>query len=422
MRRLLFWAAAAFVFVALVPCFVAPPRGITLNQHWLESRWDSQRPGPLTVIAAAGRAYADRLDRVLHPPRTDLAADFDDPRSVLGLILGRIPTRAVVYPTETYYYYRVSIGDRRISGNFRLLDAHEGRLHIGYFDEHAPDQMRAATFTQAEGVAIQTLAENRFRVTFQGRSTTFVLPREALARPRSFDPLEFEEFVTGVLDESGYSFLLVFNTVLNGFYYVLNEERPAPEVLAAASGGGGRFLVGEESRFVFYRDAQRGRTILVGVSNSNIFANNYFDGPFDQVPPRLPLRDKLTKAYPYVKSRGGIDEHGNFLELQGQRVAISPYQTYPTLGVLIGAMNTIVDSALVPAEAWNMMTYEAKRDYLTPTSFAFDNLQGEQIWEKQGWPANHWGDTSLAWPADHSASTSAHWPANHDSAHSALKE
>lgn len=56
----------------------------------------------------------------------------------------------------------------------------------------------------------------------------------------------------------------------------------------------------------------------------------YFDGPFDQVPPFLDIRDKLHIVYPYLKDQG-IDLHGNFLNQPGVRVAVSPYQQYENL-------------------------------------------------------------------------------------------
>ena len=77
--------------------------------------------------------------------------------------------------------------------------------------------------------------------------------------------------------------------------------------------------------FFFYSDD---RLVLVGVLSDNIARNNYYDGPFDQVPPNLNIKQELETVYPYVKLRGGIDQHGNFVSQHGVRVAISPYIVY----------------------------------------------------------------------------------------------
>lgn len=387
---------------------IGPAGPVEFNQHEIEAVWReygvmNEEDERLAARSAASAATTDAGASEVN---------FDDPSSVLRLVLSRCPGVAVVYPTETYYYYRFELAGRRIAGNVRLLDAAEGKLHIGYFDRDDRTRVRSATFTSAEGVAINTRAENEFDVAVGGRTVTFVLPRRALVRPAGLELLESEEFVSGILDESAVALCLLFNNTTKCFYYVLNPEIPTADELGPVEGAGERWSIGARSKFVFYRDQRYDRRLLVGVSSENVALNSPFDGPFDQVPPRLPLREKLEAAYPYVKYRGGIDEHGNFIELKDQRVAISPYQTYDDLGLMMQALDNVDRDALVASERWSRMTMEPKQGYDPAVSSSAPSGWTPQH-VAQGWPANHWGDNSRAWPEDHFTPGSAGWQPNH---------
>src|SRR5262249_330797 len=152
----------------------------------------------------------------------------------------------------------------------------------------------------------------------------FVLARRALGCGGAPELRKHETCVTGVLDESGIPLKLVYDTVHRSFSFVLNDSVPRIDALVPVEGTGGRYLLDRRAEFVFYADSRAQRTLLVAVSSRNVYDNNYFDGPFDQVPPRLALRAKLEAAYPYLRL-DPIDEHGNFTRREGQRVAISPY-------------------------------------------------------------------------------------------------
>ena len=145
--------------------------------------------------------------------------------------------------------------------------------------------------------------------------------------------------------------------------------------------------------------------------------NSYYDGPFDQVPPRLSLRDKLLRAYPYTKERGGIDNHGNFIAIADTRVAISPYTTYRKLSDLVEYQMRCQDHP-TKSEKWSCLAYEWKRDFHrfsnASTSTTRDESPDESsVFVRQGWPANHYRDASFAWPTDHLRLKSAEWPANY---------
>jgi len=410
----LFLIAGALGAAILTPLAVGHNGPLTLNQTIVEH--DLMNAGAFRFddrVRSLRSRYSAGLDRLINGRDADVSkVDLDEPVTVLRYILASAPPVAVVYPTETYFYYTFRLRDRVISGNVRLLDADSGLLHIGYFDKHETSTMNSATFGPEDGIEIKTLAPHRYRVTFEGRSTEFILPTRFLDRPESLELLEHEEFITSVLDESGVALTLLYNNVLNGFFFVVNPDVPLSEARYPIEGGDGRYFVGERTRFVYYDDPDYERSVLVGVDADNIRMNNYFDGPFDQVPPRLSIGDRLRAAYPYTNYRGGIDDHGNFLELDGQRVAISPYQAYEDLHSLVRRLVRHEETALVAAERWNRMTYEPKREF-DPTD-AEEAAAKMPAWHAQGWPPNHWGHLSRMWPADHTRSASLNWPANHE--------
>ncbi|MCK4343390.1 MAG: hypothetical protein KAY37_16885 [Phycisphaerae bacterium] len=426
-RRRAAWLLGGLLAVsaggAVLPWAFARSDRIVLNQHHVEDCWNrSDAFSSSQRLRACWSAYRAGLANMLGRGKSTDDVDFDEPSSVLSYVLANIPPYAIVYPTETYYYYQFQLGDRLVSGNVRLLDADRGKLHIGYFDTRQRREIRAATFTVEDGVEIQQLSDHKFRVRHEGRDVTFVLARQALRPADSLKLLEYEEAVTGILDESGYALTLVYNDIARAFYYVLNEDLPVTDTLVPVTGTDGRYLVGENSRFVFYQDSDYQRKLLVGVSSENVYANNYYDGPFDQVPPRLALKDKLEAAYPYVRMRGGIDEHGNFVALEHQRVAISPYQKYTELERLVEELEQEAAQALVKADLWLRLTYEFKRTFhrrfqALARSGAGSGAAahaGSCLPIRQGWPANHWADNSYQWHEDHRQQNSSMWPANHD--------
>lgn len=152
------------------------------------------------------------------------------------------------------------------------------------------------------------------------------------------------------------------------------------------------------------------RYILVGVHQREIRENGWYDGPFDQVPPNLPIRAMLEQAYPYVKDAGGLDENGNFLNVKGQRVAISPYQEYTSGPEFETGLESAVQDVATP-EAWTQATYEYKRDWRAPTNPTTSGGHVQSL--SASWPANHWGISSASWGTQHEQAVSASWPPNH---------
>jgi len=366
-------------------------------------------------------------------PRADIGLDdasaFENPRLVFSRIFSALPSCAIVYPSERYYYFQTEIEGQTVWGNLRLTDIEHGRLHCAYYVKEDRRRQRAITITEGPDFSIRPAGSHRWKVSHRGRSVDFVLYSRPLeVGDASVARVAEERVVTGLLDESGYGFVLLFNEESEAFYYVLNPELPTWDVLAPL--GESELLVGEQSGFVFFpeRDASfegGERLVLIGVRAGSVQANDYFDGPFDQVPPHLPLKAMLEAAYPYVVYRGGIDAHGRFLELESQRVAISPYQTYIEPTQMIGWLRAQRRATEGGGELIAALTYESKRHFhlrlaepARPEGMSLFDYARRAVRSpphvSQGWPANHWGDHSAAWPADHGRADSTRWPANHE--------
>ena len=144
--------------------------------------------------------------------------------------------------------------------------------------------------------------------------------------PRDLELLPEEEFVGRLQDESGIRFFVIYNTNTDSFYEILNEEDGATEKLIELDDD---FIIGERTGFLYYNDEEYARKILVGIDSANSAENNYLDGPGDQFPINIDIKEKLRKAYPNTLLGNGTDEHGVYLnKTEWVRIAISPYDRY----------------------------------------------------------------------------------------------
>ncbi len=250
--------------------------------------------------------------------------DFNDSTDMFEYVFMSIPPYAVVYPTELYYYFRVDFPDGEVSGNLRLVELIDGRFSIGYFKVDNPHESFSRFFDANDGVSIKKITDHLFKVSYKGHTVYFQYPSLSDETPRTQSHSLDETFVSKIRDESGVVFNLYFNNATRAFYYSLDSDSPFNDDLVKLSDS---VYLGERTRFAYYHESISNRYFLLAVSVDNVARNNYFDGPFDQVPPYLNLKEMIELAYPYTKiSR--VDKYGNFLFEEGMRVAISPYLDY----------------------------------------------------------------------------------------------
>ena len=113
----------------------------------------------------------------------------DDPMAVFAYVLGSLPERVTVYPTENHYYFWFVLNGTRYAGNIKV-DARlraEGKIVFTYYEDRPPwlsDKDGPALILGAEqGVAVEKLAALAYRVSFQAKSVVFALNDLSQVKP-----------------------------------------------------------------------------------------------------------------------------------------------------------------------------------------------------------------------------------------------
>ncbi|HEY0438632.1 MAG TPA: hypothetical protein VGD36_01075 [Xanthobacteraceae bacterium] len=273
------------------------------------------------------QSYIEALNR-------PAAFDIKDVKAVFERVLGALPERVKVYPTENYYYFKFLHGGVSYAGNIRLANEarDQGKLHFAYSTELADwpvhQQSFHALLDRSAGVEVEKLGPLEYRVTAAGKSVAFELNDLSGVKPPAAAVAPDERYIGPVFDDSGIRFFLMFNERLKIFHYVLDETGVFQEELSASKISP-RVLIGTRTGFAFYRDGRRERKILVGVFDNNAKNNTYFDGPFDQLPDNFiegeALRSAILEVEPGLK--GKLDRYGSDFDGEA-RYLIAPYLHY----------------------------------------------------------------------------------------------
>lgn len=282
--------------------------------------------------------------------RADL--DIADRLAVFRFVFGRLSDEVRVYPTENYYYFRFLLNGVDYAGNIRLAasDRDKGVVHFAYFaDANAwtrEGDMNYEPLTSAQGVTVTRLEALKYRVSFEGRTVTFLLNDLSSVRPPDGLLQGSEVYLGPIFDESAIQFYLVYNPDLKLFHYILNETAPVPDDLAPMAEAG-HVLIGRRTGFAFYADDRGKRKILIGVHAANTLVNNYYDGPFDQLPDNFNSDERLRMAVeasdPSVAGR--LDRFLYFDTGEG-RYLIGPYLQYSDQSQLLPFDRCATDPAV----------------------------------------------------------------------------
>ncbi len=294
------------------------------------------------VAAVSGAAAAQQVPKLMTnqayvenvATKTSLA--IDDPMAVFAYVLDSLPARAKVYPTENHYYFAFVLNGVRYGGNIKI-DARlrsEGKVAFSYY-ENRPVWLKDKdginrVLGAAEGVSVEKVAPLAYRLTYKKKSVVFALNDLSQAKPPPAMLARDERFIGPVFDESAVRFFLVFNSKLKLFHYILDETIEPADTFVPAPVGEGRILIGKRTGFAVYRDQRHDRKILIGVYRGNVAANNYLDGPFDQMPDNFIQGDSFRQAILSVdpELKGQINRYGSFSD--GARFAVEPYMEYRT--------------------------------------------------------------------------------------------
>jgi hypothetical protein len=263
--------------------------------------------------------------------------DVKDPLAVFAFVLNSLPDRVKVYPTENYYYFTFTLNGSPFAGNIRLdaSDRDQGKVQFGYYEQTSgwrddtPIVFR--TLDASSGVHLEKLERFLYRLTYAGKSVLFELNDLSQVRPPAMALAPRERFIGPIFDESGIRFFLVYNPAIKNFLYILDETvKVADDFFDSPRSD--RIVVGKRTGFVFYRDRRLDRKIMIGAFEENVRINNYFDGPFDQLPDNFiegeALRSAILEIEPKLK--GEIDRFGGSTD-GVIRYSISPYKQYKDL-------------------------------------------------------------------------------------------
>jgi hypothetical protein len=177
-------------------------------------------------------------------------------------------------------------------------------------------------------VKVTQLNKFDYTIELNGRKVEFVLPDLSSLKPAPEQIRSDEVYLGPSWDESGVQFFLLFNKTAKTFLYVLNEGPLVDQY--DTSDFSPALTVGKRTSFAFYKDKLMNRRILIGDFVGHTMLNDYFDGPFDQLPdnytPGTAMRDAILEVEPRLKSenpdRYGADPTGEF------RYGITSYRYY----------------------------------------------------------------------------------------------
>jgi hypothetical protein len=294
------------------------------------------------LVGAVGNASAQSND----PPRLHshqsyiedvmrpASLDVKDPLAVFAFVLNSLPDRVKVYPTENYFYFTFELNGSPYAGNIRLdaSDRDQGKVQFGYFEQTAGWRDETPTYFRvldaSSEVRLEKLERFVYRLSYGAKSVVFELNDLSQVRPPPNALAPGDKFIGPIFDDSGIRFFLVYNSTIKNFLYILDETvKVADDFFDSPRTD--RIVIGKRSGFVFYRDHRRERKILIGVYEENVRVNNYFDGPFDQLPDNFIEGEALRSAILEIdpKLKGQIDRFGGTPDGE-VRYMIAPYKLY----------------------------------------------------------------------------------------------
>jgi hypothetical protein len=319
----------------------------------------------LAFVAAAGagqaqEAVAPKLfthQSYVEDVLKTFSLPIEDARAVFAYVLQSLPEQVKIYPTENYYYFRFVHDHSQYAGNIRLdpVARDQGKVHVAYSIDFAEWKDEDPAFHMllgpAEGVTVEKLGPLLYRVSCNGKSVVFELNDLSKVVPPANSLAPDETYIGPIFDDSAVRFFLIYNQKLKLFHYILDETVPVTDVFNRAMLTD-RIVIGKRTGFAFYRDHRRERKILIGVFEGNARVNNYFDGPFDQLPDNFIQGEALRNAILEVEPRlaGQIDRYGSAFD-GVSRYMIAPYMHYRTEDDL-AVFHVCAEDKKIPAELY----------------------------------------------------------------------
>lgn len=260
-----------------------------------------------------------------------LACDYSE---VLPQLLKQIGSKAIIYPSENYYYFSFNRGGSLFSGSIRLSSdrRNTGELDYVCYETnrswvHRGSEIRVQKhLTSADGVSVKKVSALTYRIKYDGIETLFKLHKLDQKSPADTILLQDEIQLGRTQDESGAAFILIYNSKLNDFYFILDRSVSVPDVLIKLAPN---TVISRRTGFVYYKKPENNRYILVAVNNQEVELNTYYDGPFDHLPENdymeIEFWKYVYKVYPDLK---GQHTPGGTMKDSGMIFSIVPYRLY----------------------------------------------------------------------------------------------
>jgi hypothetical protein len=287
---------------------------------------------PITILASLPNLFTNQ--NYIEMAKTNQHIDINSVNSIFDFVFAQLPEEVTVYPTENYYYYSFYHKGIEFSGNIRLdaLDRDKGIVHFACFStfNRWNDEIinHYKKFEKSDGVVLKQIAPLKYALSYRTKTVTFKLNDLSRVIPPVSKIRKDEQFIGPVFDESGIQLYLVYNQKIKKFHYILNEQGTIPETFTPSKINKD-IIIGTRTGFSFYRDSHKKRYLLIGVYSGNSMVNNYYDGPFDQLPDNFIKEDALKNAFisQSPELNGKIDRYGN-TDNGTSRVLITPYIHY----------------------------------------------------------------------------------------------
>lgn len=299
----------------------------------------------ILLFAACGTAAAQNPDRprvhtneaYVEEATQPSTLAIKDKMAVFAFVLDSLPERVKVYPTENYYYFKFVHDGTPYAGNLRFGPPFrdQGKVQFAYFPELTDwkDEVEGGSYgylDASDGVKVERVEPLVYRVTYRQKAVTFALNDLSQVKPPPAVIGPDEKYLGPIFDESGIRFFLVYNPKLKIFLYILDETVKVGEDLSASKRTD-RIQIGRRTGFAYYRDHRLERKILIATFETNSRVNNYFDGPFDQLPENFVDWDDVVKdiVASDPSAKGKLDKFGFYRNDSG-RYPIHPYRLYQT--------------------------------------------------------------------------------------------
>jgi hypothetical protein len=290
--------------------------------------------------AAWGAAFESHAD-FLQSLSQNFTPDINNVDKTLVAVMQHLPHEVQIFTTEQYSYFTFTHEGVEYQGNIRIEDKGNPRVFFTYFPRGATWLPDPAGYDKIyEGNSILKIEKTEpfsYRLTVAGIDRIFKQIDVSKENPPAKLLKIDEVFLGQVHDDSGVWFFLVFDKKAKTALYLLNEKHGPVDILVPARNSVDnkwvRLFIGQRTGYVYWQEIEPERKRLVGVYLDNIERNNYFDGPFDQLPDSYSGPMTIKQVFQQVKPNQAknMDEHGNFINAPGFRASIDAYLAYQSL-------------------------------------------------------------------------------------------